>query len=75
LHERSIYDFLDALVALGYLNREGLKETSVYSNTELSDTFLVKGTETYIGGFIDMFNSRLYHFWSKLEEGLQTGLP
>src|SRR5438093_424605 len=32
LHERSLYDFLDALVSLGYLKREGIYETAVYSN-------------------------------------------
>jgi len=32
LHKRSLFDFLDALVALGFLNRRGLKETSVYRN-------------------------------------------
>jgi hypothetical protein len=75
LHQRSIYDFLDALVALGYLNRDGIKETSIYSNTRLSDTFLVKGTEKYIGGLIEMLDDRIYYPWGKIEDALHTGKP
>ena len=29
LHDRGLYDFLDTLVALGFLKRSGLKETSM----------------------------------------------
>src|SRR5210317_2096160 len=42
LHERGLYDFLDTLVALGFLKREGLKETSIYSNADDTDLFLDK---------------------------------
>lgn len=75
LHERSLYDFLDTLVALGFLKRSGLKETSIYSNSDDSDIFLDKSKPTYIGGILVMSNNRLYPFWQHLEEGLKTGLP
>ena len=42
LHERSVFDFLDALVSMGFLKRTGLKETAMYSNTLESDLFLDK---------------------------------
>ena len=29
LHPRSLYDFLDSLVALGFLDRTGLKESAI----------------------------------------------
>ena len=74
LHERGLYDFLDSLVALKFLNREGLKETSVYSNTPDIDLFLDKNKQTYVGGMLEMSNNRLYGFWNDLEEGLKTGL-
>jgi len=73
LHKRSLYDFLDTLVALGFLNRTGLKETSVYSNAPDADLFLDKGKPSYIGGIMEMANHRLYPFWNNLEEGLKTG--
>lgn len=75
LHDRSLYDFLDALVALGFLNREGIRQTSVYSNTPETDFFLDKKKPTYLGGILEMGNHRLYKSWMDLEEGLTTGLP
>lgn len=75
LHQRSLYDFLDTLVALGFLNRTGIKETSVYGNAKDADVFLDKNKPTYIGGILEMANNRLYPFWNNLEEGLKTGLP
>jgi len=75
IHERGLYDFLDTLVALGFLKRSGLKETSMYSNSEDSDLFLDKNKPSYVGGILEMCNNRLYSFWNDFEEGLKTGLP
>lgn len=73
LHNRGLYDFLDTLVALGFLKRIGLKETAVYSNARDTDLFLDKNKPSYIGGILEMANNRLYPFWNNLEEGLKTG--
>ncbi|WP_299391382.1 methyltransferase [uncultured Gelidibacter sp.] len=75
LHSRSLYDFLDTLVALGFLNRSGIKESAVYENTVETDLFLDKNKPSYIGGILEMTNNRLYPFWNDLEIGLKTGLP
>ena len=75
LHTRNLYDFLDSLVALGFLKRTGLKETSIYKNAEDSNLFLDKNKQTYMGGILEMCNNRLYPFWNDLEDGLKTGLP
>lgn len=69
LHPRSSADFLDALVALDLLDRED----GEYRNTREADAFLVPGSPSYLGGFLEMANDRLYHFWGDLEEGLRTG--
>jgi hypothetical protein len=71
LHPRSARDFLDALVALGFLERSG----SVYRNTAASDLFLDKGKPSYIGGILEMANHRLYGFWGSLTTALRTGEP
>ncbi|MDA1189110.1 MAG: methyltransferase [Chloroflexi bacterium] len=71
LHPRSSRDFLDALVALGFLNREGDR----YSNSPDTGVFLDKKKPSYIGGILEMSNSRLYPFWGSLTEGLHTGKP
>ncbi len=71
LHARSAHDFLDALVALGFLTREG----DVYANTPDSDLFLDKRKPSYVGGILEMANHRLYPFWGQLTEALRTGQP
>ena len=75
LHDRALYDFLDTLVALGFLNRSGLKETARYSNASDTNLFLDKNKPQYMGGILEMANNRLYPFWNDLEAGLKTGLP
>lgn len=75
LHDRGVYDFLDALVALGFLNREGFLETARYSNTPETGVFLDRHEPSYMGGFVEMANDRLYPFWGSLEEALLTGQP
>ena len=69
LHPRSARDFLDALVALGFLERTD----GVYSNTPETDLFLDKRKPSYLGGLLEMANNRLYGFWNHLTEALHTG--
>jgi hypothetical protein len=71
LHPRAARDFLDALVALGFL----LRARGEYSNTPAADAFLDKHKPSYIGGLLEMANQRLYGFWSHLTEALRTGQP
>ena len=71
LHPRATRDFFDALVALGVLEREAAR----YRNTAETDFFLVRDRLSYIGGFLEMANERLYPFWGALSEALRTGLP
>ena len=73
--DRNVYDYLDSLTTFGFLNREGILETSKYSNSIETDFFLDKNKPSYIGGMLEMLNNRLYNFWGNLEEGLMTGLP
>ncbi len=69
LHPRSARDFLDALVALGFLERTD----GVYSNATETDLFLDKHKPSYIGGMLEMANQRLYPFWGSLTKALRTG--
>ena len=65
LHPRSARDFLDALVALGFLAaRDGHTR-----NTPSSELFLDKRKPSYIGGILEMANHRLYPFWGHLTDG------
>src|SRR3954465_177207 len=69
LHPRAARDFFDALVALGFLNRDA----GVYSNTPETDLFLDKRKPSYVGGILEMSNQRLFGFWNHLTEGLKSG--
>jgi hypothetical protein len=71
LHPRSARDFLDTLVALGFLTRDG----ETYANTTETGLFLDRRKPSYVGGILEMANHRLYPFWGGLTEGLRTGLP
>jgi predicted O-methyltransferase YrrM len=75
LHERAVPDFPDALVALQLLERDGDGPDAVYRNTESGAVFLDKASPAYVGGILEMSNSRLYPFWADLTEGLRTGKP
>jgi len=69
LHPRGAADFLDALVALGFL----LREDGIYRNTNETDLFLDKAKPSYVGGILEMCNHRLYGFWGHLTTAIRTG--
>jgi ubiquinone/menaquinone biosynthesis C-methylase UbiE len=75
LHPRAVPDFPDALVALGFLRRDGDGANGVYSNTPESAVFLDRNSPDYVGGILEMANARLYRFWTDLTEALKTGAP
>lgn len=70
LHPRSSADFLDALVSLGLLDRD---DDGVYRNSPASEVFLDQTKPSYIGGILEMANTRLFGFWDNLTDALRTG--
>ena len=75
LSDRANPDFFDALLALGFLEREGDGPGARYRNTPDTAAFLTKGKEAYVGGILEMSETRLYNHWGNLTEALQTGKP
>ncbi|WP_245589456.1 acetylserotonin O-methyltransferase [Amycolatopsis balhimycina] len=71
LGERGVRDFLDALVALGLLERTDGR----YRNGPAAGQFLVRDKESYAGGFLERANRMLYPAWGNLTEALRTGAP
>lgn len=71
LHQRAARDFLDTLVALQLLDRDGV----TYRNTVEAELFLNRSSRMYLGGILEMSNERLYPFWGRLTEALITGRP
>lgn len=75
LRSRAVYDFLDGLVALRLLERDGLGEQARYRNTPETALFLDQTSPAYIGGILEMANARLFGFWDGLTDALRTGSP
>ncbi|MBW4520637.1 MAG: methyltransferase [Scytolyngbya sp. HA4215-MV1] len=75
IHPRGIFDFFDALVALGFLYRQGNGTEGQYRNTEATAQYLNQHQPGYIGGILEMANDRLFKFWSDLGPALKTGKP
>ena len=75
LHPRGIFDFLDALVAMKFLERDGQGADAKYYNTPATSVYLDQQSPRYIGGIPKMLNARLFKFWDDLPEALRTGQP
>jgi hypothetical protein len=75
LHSRGIADFFDALVAMGFLERDGEGPQAKYLNTPEGALLLDEASPRYIGGILVMLNARLFKFWNDLPEALRTGKP
>ncbi|HEY2046018.1 MAG TPA: methyltransferase, partial [Candidatus Udaeobacter sp.] len=75
LHPRSVADFLDALVAMKFLEREGDGADAKYFNTPVTALYLDRNSPRYIGGIPEMLNARLFKYWNDLPEALRTGKP
>lgn len=75
LHPRATFDFLDSLVALKLLSRDGDGINAKYKNTPETAQFLDKNKPSYVGGILEMANDRLFRFWGDLDAALLTGKP
>lgn len=75
LHPRGVADFLDALVAMKFLQRAGEGTGAKYSNTPETALFLDRTSPRYVGGILEMLNARLFRYWNDLPEALRTGQP
>lgn len=69
LHSRGATDFFDALVALGMLEREGVR----YVNTPATEMFLNRAKHPYMGDTLELIGH--FNFWESLTESLRTGFP
>jgi ubiquinone/menaquinone biosynthesis C-methylase UbiE len=67
---RATEHLLDALAALGYLN----KKNGNYGLEPIADNFLVKGKPAYMGGFAHE-TKLTWNSWAQLTEVVKTGRP
>lgn len=71
LHPRGSWHFLNALVWLGMLERDGDR----YRNSPAADRYLVADRPTYMGGFLDRADTIFYPAWGRFDAALRTGRP
>lgn len=72
LHRRGARDFLDALVALGFLERDG----ALYKNAHGANTFLNRmNPEFDMTTFLEVADAQYYDSWRNLTTALRTGQP
>ncbi|GIG63114.1 O-methyltransferase [Longispora fulva] len=62
-------DFLDALVGLELLDRDGGR----YANSADADALLVPGRPGYLGGSVLQHSTLHYHSWARLTDALRSG--
>ena len=68
VHPLAMGRFLNACVSVGLLERKN----GIYGNSSLTDYFLVKGNEFYLGGQIKRYKNRSYPLWIELPEKLKS---
>ena len=66
LSERAAPDLLDALVAMGVLDREGDDAQAVYLNTRNAERYLDRHSPDYLGGLLEAASVRGYGRWGDL---------
>jgi SAM-dependent methyltransferase len=72
LHDRGARDFLDALFALGLLDRDAQGR---YRNAPDCDQYLDRRKPSYLGDLLAHLNARHYHNWNSLTQALRSGAP
>jgi hypothetical protein len=73
LQPRPAADFLDGLVSMGLLARQGDGEDARYMNTPETAHFLDRRSPAYIGGILELWETRNFRFWADLTDALKTG--
>ncbi|QHC28698.1 methyltransferase [Streptomyces sp. HF10] len=70
MHPRGARDFLDALVALGLLERE---DDGRYGNSPAAARHLDRREPGYVGGYTRLADTKLFPVWARLTDALRTG--
>ena len=70
---RPATDFLDTLVSVDLLGRDGDGPQARYRNTAETAHFLDENSPAYQGGLLKIWDDRNYRYWADLTEALKTG--
>lgn len=70
-HQENTELFLNGLVSLGLL----VKSDDHFRNSEMADNFLVPEKETWLGGYLEMYEQFLFNNRQQVKDLLQNGPP
>ena len=73
LSGRTASQWLDALVSLGFLERDGDDASAIYLNTREASHFLDRNSAAYIGAPLEGLGGRVYAGWETLIRALRDG--
>ena len=73
LSARTAPQWLDALVTLGFLERDGDGECAIYLNTREACHFLDRNSVAYIGAPLEGVGAQVYAGWEMLIQALRAG--
>ncbi|MCK7622988.1 acetylserotonin O-methyltransferase [Streptomyces sp. RS10V-4] len=69
--ERPVEQLVTCCAALGLLERDG----AGYRNTPMTDRYLLRGGDDYVGGWVEVVSRHDYPGWLRLDEALRTNRP
>ena len=72
LDETAVSAFLDSLVTLGLLDREGSGHEAIYLNTREAGRFLDSNSPAYVGARLRAENASLAPLWQARAEALRA---
>ncbi len=75
LRRRPSMDFLDLLVSVDMLGRDGDGPDARYRNTTATGAYLDRNKQGYIGGILELWEARNFRFWADIGEAFKTGEP
>ena len=65
--------WLDVLVSLGFLERDGDGDRAIYLNSREASHFLDRNSATYIGKTLEGVGGKVYAGWETLIQALRDG--
>ncbi|GAB1639723.1 methyltransferase [Krasilnikovia sp. MM14-A1259] len=71
LSQRPADLLLTALVSIGLLDKDGDR----YANSALSERFLVAGKPDYFGGYVQLYDRKIYPGWLDVSRALRNNRP
>jgi hypothetical protein len=71
INPRALERLMNALVALGLLNKKGTR----FSNTPEADAYLVESKPTYLGGQVEHLANLHWRLWQYLPDAIREGTP